>query len=271
MAKGKWGINLTALAILAFVLCFFGFMEVLVLLVAYAFILEKDAWLTRQTFQALFLRIAYAVATTVIGWFFTILRTVFGWFKWFGGASAMTSANSIINLLLYIGLFILAALAVIRLLKGKDAGLPWLGRIADYTMGLVDSPVAAKPGSGTAAASAPAPYPPAGTSAYWTAAPAAAPTPAPTPAPVPTPAPAPEPVPAPAPTPAPAPEPVPAPAPAPVAAPIPQEQAVPAEPAAAPTAAEPAVSPQAPGYWICSCGRENWGNFCMSCGNPRRN
>jgi hypothetical protein len=291
MAKGKLGINLTALAILAFVLCFFGFLEVLILLVAYALLIEKDAWLTRQTFQALYLRIAYAVATTVLGWFFTILNTFFGWFRWYNGASAMASAHDFLNILLSIGLFILAAIAVLRLLKNKDAGLPLINHLADYTMGLVESPVPSQ----VKPADAQSPVQPAyqapvlsqAKPVYQTppqapAQPAYQPpvqpvyqTPAQPVAPPPAPAPAAEVIPA-VPEPAAAVEEA-----APVAAVAPEgvptadlspAQTVVESAAATEPAAEkpPAAAASASGYWICSCGRENFGNFCMSCGNPRK-
>jgi hypothetical protein len=248
MAKGKFGVNLTALAILGFILCFFGFTEVLVLLIAYALILEKDEWLTRQAFQALYLRIAYSVALTVFGWLDSIFGTFFGWVKWYGGVTAVASIHGFLDFVLYIALFALAALAIIRLLKNRDAGLPILGHLADYTMGIIETPIKKPAAAQTLVqpvyqapaqvqiASAPASPPaddqsqgPSDDFKAFARAPAKS-----TYQP-----------------------------PVQMAAPVVLEA----------PAADPGLKADVPpveGYWICSCGRENWGNFCMSCGNPRK-
>jgi hypothetical protein len=277
MIKGKFGISLTALAILAFVLCFFDLTVVLVLLVAYAFLIEKDEWLTRQAFQALYLNIAYITAITVVGWIFSFFITILNWAKAFGASAVLGEADSFIKFLLGIALFVCALLAVLRLLKDKNASLPVLGKLTDYTMGIIEKP-AAPPPQAAPSFQAPAPVQPPQT-AYQSPANVqqpAAPVPQTPAAPVfqtpPPAAPAPAPVISPFQQAAPAPVTVfQAPASAPAPAVQPDEQppafsndAEPAEPAEAPQAAP------ASGYWICSCGRENWGNFCVTCGNPRK-
>ena len=71
MQKGKLGISLAAIAVLAFALMCFGSFELLLLaLVGYAVIVEKNDWLTRQTLQALYLRLTYVIATAVFSWLF---------------------------------------------------------------------------------------------------------------------------------------------------------------------------------------------------------
>jgi hypothetical protein len=287
MAKGKFGISLTALAILAFVMCFFDLTVVLVLLVAYAFLIEKDEWLTRQAFQALYLNIAYIAAITVVGWVFSFLITILNWVKAYGASAVLSEADNFIKFLLGIALFVCALLAVLRLLKDKNASLPVLGKLTDYTMGIIEKQ-AAPPPQAAPAFQTPAPAQPQ-QAPYQS--PAYVPQPS-APAPqvpaapviqIPPPA---EPAPAPFGSPfqqaAPAPAPVtvfqePAPVPSPWKPVVPAPVAKAAEqPPVFSAAAEPAAPAEAPqtapasGYWICSCGRENWGNFCVTCGNPRK-
>lgn len=229
MTQGKYGLNLAAVAILVFVLGFFGFFEAMVLVLAFAVILEKDPWLIRQALQALYLRIAYSVALTVVGWIFKGFRTLFGWFNAFKAVNAFGTAWDWVNSLLYIGLFALSVIAVLRLAKNKDAGVPVLGSLADATLGVFKPKPQPAPG-----------YPP---TYQQPAAPAYQAQPANPYQP---------------PSPPVAPVPPPSAAAAPAAAPTPV-----AEPAAPPPAAKPSD------LWTCACGRENNGNFCMSCGSRR--
>jgi hypothetical protein len=275
MNKGKFGISLTALAILAFVLCFFDLTVVLVLLVAYAFLIEKDEWLTRQSFQALYLNIAYITALTVVGWIFSFFITILNWAKAYGASAVLGEAESFIKFLLGIALFVCALLAVLRILKDKDARLPVLGKLADYTMGIIEKPAAPPQAAPSFQAPAPAQQPQLAYQSPVNVQQPAAPVPQ---APA---APAPAPVVSPFQPAAPAPVTVfQSPAPA-ASAPLQEAPPAPAiQPAEQPSAFSAAAEPAAPaevqqaapasGYWICSCGRENWGNFCVTCGNPRK-
>ena len=260
MTKGKYGLSLPAVAILSFVLAFFGFLEVLVLFLAFALILEKDKWLSRQVLQAFYLRLAYGILQTVIGWVFTAFVSLFSLVKVYSAAAVLGSIQSVILFLLNIGLFVLALLAVLQLAKGKEVSLPFIAGLVDKTFGIFKPKPQAQP-----AAPAPAPIQPT---------PPAAPAPAPIqPAPPAAPAPAPvQPVPPAAPAPAPV-QPVPAADPAPVqpapAAPV-QAEPAPAVEEAAPVEQKSQVeTPSEPDSWTCSCGRVNKGNFCMGCGKPR--
>lgn len=258
MTQGKFGLNLAAVAILAFVLAFFGFLEALVLFLAYALLIEKDQWLTRQVFQAFYLRLAYSVAITVIGWFFTALTSFFGLFNAFNAINVFNSIKNVINFLLYVGLFVFGLMAVLRLIKGQDDGLPILGGLADKTMGVFKAraaqPQAAYPAGYTAAAQPQTP-PPAQTPAApaWQAKPDNTAAYQPPAAPVAPAAPA-------------APEVTAAPAAAPAAVAEAEPEAV-AGPESAAQPAAPAI--RADGSWTCSCGKDNTGNFCVSCGSRR--
>ncbi|MDW7656533.1 MAG: hypothetical protein SCM11_05080 [Bacillota bacterium] len=244
MTKGKYGLSLVAIAILAFVLAFFGLLEALILFLAFALILEKDQWLSRQVFQAFYLRLAYVILLTVIDWIFKVINAFFGLFSAFRVINFFNSVQSIIQFLLYVGLFAMALIAVLRLAKGKDAGLPLISSLVDKTFGIIKPK--AKPQAQPQQAYQPpqaAPYQAPVPSAQVYQPPAAQAAPPP-------------------------------PAPAPVEEAVPQaapaQEAPPSKTAEETTPAEAPPAPKADGSWTCSCGRENNSNFCMSCGKPRQ-
>ena len=241
MTQGKYGLNLTAIAILGFVLAFFGLLEALILFLAYALILEKDQWLTRQVFQAFYLTLAYKVALTVVGWFFTAINAFFGLFDAYKVINFFTSVHSVIRFLLNIGLFVLALIAVLRLAKSKDANLPVLAGLTDKTMGLIKPKAKPQPQPAPAAYTAPPPPPPAAPAAPPQAA-YQPPTPPPPPA---------------------APE-----APPVVSEPQPEEASHPEEQPVE-EAAPPAPAADKNSWFCTQCGKENQGNFCIGCGAPK--
>ncbi len=217
MIKGNYGLNLAAIAIVAFILGFFSLEVALLLVVAYAVLIEKDRWLTRQSLQALFLLMAYRIAGTVLNWAFNLINGFFGWFDAIRVMSVFNNIGNAIDLILYVIFLLLTILAIFKLMKNQDAGLPIVGDLANYAMGMAAPKPAPVPAPQYAAPTAPV---------YQQPVPPAAPVYQ---------------------------QPVPPPPAAPVAVPE--------------TAAAPAT---APGSWLCSCGRENTGNFCMNCGNPRQ-
>lgn len=229
MTKGKYGLSLVAVAIIAFVLAFFGLLEALILFLAFALILEKDQWLSRQVFQAFYLRLAYVILTTVIGWVFTVINAFFGLFNAYRVINFFNSVQSVIQFLLYVGLFVMALIAVLRIAKGKDAGLPLIGTLVDKTFGIFTAKAKPQPQPAYQAPQA-APYQAPAPNAQAYQPPVAPPPPPPSSAP---------------------------------------EAAAPAEEAAAPQPEAAAPAPKADGTWTCSCGRDNNSNFCMSCGKPR--
>lgn len=230
MTQGKYGLNLLALALLAFVLSFFGYVEVLVLLLAYAVLAEKDHALTHGTLQALYLRLTYDIARTLIGWLIGLFVKFFDLFSANTVVNAFYRIENVLNGLLYAALLVAFVLAIIQLLKNKACKLPLLSHLADLTMGLVKqkTPAPAAYATPAPAAYSPPPVPPAVSvpPAYATPAPAASVVRS-----------------------------------APIVQAQPdrtvQETSLPQSESAGTTA------------WICSCGQENTGKFCMKCGQPR--
>lgn len=231
MTKGLFGLNLSAVAVLAFFLCYFTSIEALILVVAFALLIEKDRWLTKMTLQALFLRIAYSIVLTVIGWVFWLFDFIFGYIAFFSGL------HNLIDFAIDIAFLLLAIFAAFQLLHQKDLNLPLIGRMADFTM---DQAAKMKPKPVPVAPVAPPVYqqPVYQQPVYQQPVAPAAPVVAAAPV-------------------------------VPVVPAAPVVQAAPVVEAVVEEVPAPAVS--ADGNWICAnCGRESFGKFCMSCGQPRQ-
>jgi MFS family permease len=128
--KGRFGLSLAAVAMIAFGFAALQQPQSVLLVAGFALLAEKDDWLSRQALQALLLTIAYFMATLVTGWVFGGLAQIFGWAGIYSAASALQTVNTVAGSLLYIALVVFAVLAVLRVLRGKDAGLPFLAKMA---------------------------------------------------------------------------------------------------------------------------------------------
>lgn len=149
MTKGKFGLSLAAVAVIAFGFAALRQPQSVLLVVGFALLAEKDEWLNRQAMQALLLTIAYYLAELVTGWVFGGLTRLFGLVNLYGAASAMSTVDSFVGDVLYLALIVFSVLAVLRVLRGKDAGLPFLSKMTDG-----DIAAAIKPKIRTATASA---------------------------------------------------------------------------------------------------------------------
>ena len=130
MKKGKFALSLAAIAVIAFAFVVLRQPLAVLLICGFALLAEKDEWLNRQTIQALLLMIVYYLADLVMGWIFGGLATFFGWVKLFKVASVMATIGSVVGTLLYLALVVFSVIAIIKLLGGKDAGLPVISKIA---------------------------------------------------------------------------------------------------------------------------------------------
>jgi uncharacterized Tic20 family protein len=140
MTKGKFGLSLAAVAVIAFGFCALRQPQSVLLVVGFALLAEKDEWLNRQAMQALLLTIAYYLAELVTNGVFGILASFFVWVKLYGAASAMSTAGSFVGSVLYIALIVFSVLAILNVLRGKDAGLPWLSKMAGGDFATVIKP-----------------------------------------------------------------------------------------------------------------------------------
>jgi len=128
MTKSVLGLNLSAIAVFTFILSYFAGVEVLVLLLAYALLIERDRWLNKQVFQAIYLKLAYLVAITVISWAFDFLQWIFR------NAGFTYTIENFVRFLLSVALILVILLAISRVIHGKDADLPFVGHFADLTL-----------------------------------------------------------------------------------------------------------------------------------------
>ena len=130
MSKGKFGINNTAIAVIAFVFAALGNPLAVLLITGFALLAERDEWLNHQTVQALLLNLVYTVINLVFGW-------VFGWIVWFFAeveafkvAKFFSDAEGYVRDALYVALIALCAFAVLRVMKGKEVKFPLISKMA---------------------------------------------------------------------------------------------------------------------------------------------
>lgn len=128
MEKGKTGIMLPYIAVLAFVLAIFNQPLLCGLLFLAVIIIEKNDWLSRQCLQALLLTLVFSFANGVLG----TLSNVFGGGGLFGVVSALFS---VLTVLVWVGLLIFAIIAIVNCLKGNDAEIPIICTLAYKAFG----------------------------------------------------------------------------------------------------------------------------------------
>lgn len=134
MTKGKFGLSLSATAVIAFGFAALRQPTAVLLVCGFALLAEKDRWLNKQTMQALLLTITYYLTTLVTNWVYGGLARFFGWLGINNVQRAVNTFNTFIGDLVYLALIIFAVIAILRVLRGKDAGLPFLAKIADGGM-----------------------------------------------------------------------------------------------------------------------------------------
>ena len=191
MKKGKYSITLGAVAAIAFVLSILDLGVAMVLVLGYALIAEQDEWLNKQTLQAFYLGLSAWVIKWAVNAFFSFFEGLFGGYNSSGIYTVLYDINSVVIGLVEIAFIVFAIIAIVNVLKDKDANLPLVKMLAEKSLGIYVKrqpvypayPPAANYGAPTAPAQpyAPAPAP----------VPASAPVSAPAPAPAATPAPAP--------------------------------------------------------------------------------
>ena len=186
MKKGKYGVALGIVAAAALVFGILKMPTLVVLILAYALLAEKDDWLTRQSLYAFVLTVSYYVIDLIISGGFGALSGVFGWLDFYRLQQFTSGAQVVLQTALYILLIAASILALVRVLNNKDAGIPLVSKLVDLATGAAPTPKpipATKPNA-VQPMHAPVPQP------------VAAPMSAPIPQPVPQPAPAPAPQPA---------------------------------------------------------------------------
>lgn len=131
MTKETLGLSLPAAALIAFLFCLLQQPLAVLLVVGFALLVLKDAWLNRQVIQALFLTIAYYAAAMLVGWIFGGLATLFGFLELYSAQRVLLTVNSFATGIVYILLIVFSILAILRVLRGRDAGLPFSSKLID--------------------------------------------------------------------------------------------------------------------------------------------
>ncbi|MGL4800578.1 MAG: hypothetical protein ACRCWY_14455 [Cellulosilyticaceae bacterium] len=136
MSKGKSGIALTAIAAVAFVLALLEWSTLLILVLGFALVVEKDQWLNKQVVKAFYLVIGYNLVTYLIRELFDLIMMTIGRLPFIGGVFDFIEGIVLFALMaIYI---IITGLAAFKVSKGEDAVVPVIDKLADDTFEAVN-------------------------------------------------------------------------------------------------------------------------------------
>lgn len=128
MEKGRFGISVTVIAVIAFVFGLLRQPQSVLLVVGFALLAEKNEWLNKQVMQSLLLTLTYYAAILVLDWILGGISRSFAFLEFYNASGAISKLHSFIGGFLYIALIILSVMAILNVLKGKDAGLPYFSK-----------------------------------------------------------------------------------------------------------------------------------------------
>lgn len=131
MKKGKFGISLVAIAVIAFSFGVLKQPQSVLLIAGFALLAERDEWLNKQVMQALLLIVTYYVAVFVSNFILGGFAQSLIFLEFYKAGEAITKVNAFIIGVFGIVLIIISILAILRILKGKDAGLPYISKIIE--------------------------------------------------------------------------------------------------------------------------------------------
>lgn len=140
MKKGKLGIAYAFYAIAAFVFAYFTDITPLLLLLGLVLLVEEDNWTTKMCVQAVGV-IAIRLAVSVV---FNVLRWPVNWIGQFitDYESSFYDFTNVYDKILYfmdeavdVAILVFTVIAILNLIKEKDAKFPIAEKIADMAMG----------------------------------------------------------------------------------------------------------------------------------------
>lgn len=130
MEKGKLGIRVAFYGVAAFVLAYLGSTTLLFLMAGVVLLAEKNEWAFRQVIQA--------IGLCLVG---SLVRNVLGIFDFLYSIPYISSVWNVIIDIIYkaieIVVLALAVVGVLKNMKGDDASLPLLSKMADWACGVV--------------------------------------------------------------------------------------------------------------------------------------
>lgn len=128
--NGKFSLSLAAIAVVAFAFALLEEVAALILVLVFSLLAEKDDWLNLQVFQALLLALAYQMLALLRTWIYSGLTSFISWLDIYRGFRVIDRMDSLIWGLLYIAFIVFVILAMVRLIRGQDADLPFFARLA---------------------------------------------------------------------------------------------------------------------------------------------
>lgn len=131
MQKGNYGICLSFYAVLGLVLAFLGQTTLCALLLGFVILAEKDEWASRQVMQSFFLVLFTSTISRVLN-----LINIFGSIPVVG--ALFGTIFNVIESLISIAVLVFIIIALTRVVKGNDAGIPVLSKLAGRAFGLVE-------------------------------------------------------------------------------------------------------------------------------------
>lgn len=130
MEKGKYGVRLSFYAVAAFIFAILGYSTALILLAGVVIVGEKDEWAGRQVIQAVCLQFVSGVISAFFGLFSFFYSIPFIGTVWGTIVSVVESVIAIIIL-------IFAIIGLVKVAKGKEAGVPLAERFANWAYGKI--------------------------------------------------------------------------------------------------------------------------------------
>ena len=145
MKKGNFGIQLCLYTILAFIMAYFGNATVLFLLAGAVIFLERDEWAGRQVIQA----IGLYFARTLINIFWNFINSGFhSILSFFSGISQITKiwnmGDTIVDFIVAALMLVFCIVGILNNMKGKDANIIGVSKLADWAYGTVNASKDAK-------------------------------------------------------------------------------------------------------------------------------
>lgn len=140
MQKGKSGLCLRTIAVIAFALCGIRQPLLVLLVTGFAILAEKDAWLNRQTLQALLLVITSYIVELIFSGVFDGVSQVLSWRGLYDAGNTISIIDNIMRAVAYIVLIVFCVVGGSRVLNGEDAGLPLLAKLVDGDFSMMLAP-----------------------------------------------------------------------------------------------------------------------------------
>ena len=137
MKKGKYGIVYPFYAVIAIICAIFGQIIPCLAVTLFVIAAEKDEWTSRQCIQASFFAMIQLMVSTVLGGFVAPAN-------WFSGIPLLGGFTGIYRMIFdIIGdiasvvLLVFLILAIVNVVKEKDANLPFAKKFANWAYGIV--------------------------------------------------------------------------------------------------------------------------------------